>query len=115
MVLDLVGEILRSLISALLALLCATGFFYDFIIDDLAYIAVSVDSFDILAHHAMDILRSQIVAADFACRFICLVCHEPTLLLLREDRVLLLLVGFVLVLLTQGARQMDLLAGAELG
>ena len=86
MVLDLVGEILRSLIGALVALLCATGFFYDFIIDDLAYIAVSVDSFNILAHHAMDILRSQIVAADFACRFICLVCHEPALLLLGEDR-----------------------------
>jgi len=46
MVLDLVGEILRSLISALLALLCAAGFFYDFIIDNLAYIAVSIDSFN---------------------------------------------------------------------
>lgn len=76
---------------------------------------MSVDSFDILAHHTVDILRGQIVAADFACRFICLVCHEPTLLLLCKDRVLLLLVGFVLVLLTQGAREMDLLAGAELG
>ena len=82
MILDLVREILSCLISSLLTLLRAAGFFYDFIIDYLAYVSVSVDSFDILAHHAVDILRGQIVAADFACRFICLVCHEPTLLLL---------------------------------
>ena len=115
MILNLIWEILNRLIIILLALLSATRFFHDFVINYLAYISVSIYSLNILAHHAMYILWSQIVSTDFACGFIWLVSHEPTLLLLCKDCMLLLLVGFVLILLTQGAREVDLLAGAELG